>query len=258
MGDQVVEEFHGCYLLKSSNSKFINRTYIGYTVNPSRRVNQHNAGSHAGGARRTSQRGPWVMILMVHGFPNMISALRFEWAWQHPRRSRRLRQMVSMKRKNEKNVDYCFRILTAMLRTGPWNRLPLTIQWLEQECETRFPVPTEDIPPIHMAIAYGPVKTKRVTSRDGDADDSDDSDCHLCSMQINASHRLQCLRKDCRTNFHTTCLARAFTQGSSYLLPVEGSCPACSRPLLWGDLVRYKKGCYRNSQDTQLETLDLD
>uniref|UniRef100_A0A1B6IUC2 GIY-YIG domain-containing protein n=1 Tax=Homalodisca liturata TaxID=320908 RepID=A0A1B6IUC2_9HEMI len=133
----LVESFFGVYLLYSINPKYRGRTYIGYTVNPNRRISQHNKGCASGGARKTNNRGPWEMVLIVHGFPNDISALRFEWAWQHPQRSRRLRH-VMRKKPREKDFSYRLRILLEMLRMGPWNKLPLTIRWLVEEYQQDF------------------------------------------------------------------------------------------------------------------------
>lgn len=66
------------------------RTYIGSTPSPPRRIRQHN-GELTQGAWKTQNNRPWVMQLIVHGFPSKLAALQFEWAWQHPWISRHLR-----------------------------------------------------------------------------------------------------------------------------------------------------------------------
>lgn len=70
--------------------KHMPRTYVGSTPSPPRRIRQHN-GEITQGAWKTQSNRPWVMQLIVHGFPSKLAALQFEWAWQHPWKSRHLR-----------------------------------------------------------------------------------------------------------------------------------------------------------------------
>jgi structure-specific endonuclease subunit SLX1 len=64
-----------CYLLFSGR-----QTYIGATVDPDRRLRQHN-GEITGGARRTHGLS-WQRACYVSGFPTWNAALQFEWAWK--------------------------------------------------------------------------------------------------------------------------------------------------------------------------------
>lgn len=64
------------------------RAYIGATVDPRRRLRQHN-GEVLGGAARTAGRGPWHFECVVAGFRTWREALQFEWAAKyHSRRCR--------------------------------------------------------------------------------------------------------------------------------------------------------------------------
>ncbi len=58
------------------------RTYIGATVDPDRRLQQHN-GQRSGGARATAARpGEWYRVCYVKGFTDNHAALSFEWHWK--------------------------------------------------------------------------------------------------------------------------------------------------------------------------------
>lgn len=60
------EKFFGCYLVGSQNPAMKGRSYVGFTVNPPRRLRQHN-GVLAAGARYTRRLRPCEMIVVVHG-----------------------------------------------------------------------------------------------------------------------------------------------------------------------------------------------
>lgn len=66
--------FFACYLLTSLNPRFKGCHYIGFTVNPRRRIRQHN-GELRSGAWRTHRKRPWDMVLCVYGFSSQVTHL---------------------------------------------------------------------------------------------------------------------------------------------------------------------------------------
>ncbi len=70
-----------CYILKN-----LNRTYIGYTVDPNRRIQQHN-GILKGGAKATSTLKDWSFLAILTSTDPLFTknlALSIEWNLKCP------------------------------------------------------------------------------------------------------------------------------------------------------------------------------
>jgi len=87
-----------CYCLLREDS---GATYIGATIDMAHRIRQHNC-EIKGGAKFTSaavKNGhTWTLVCTVGRFPDMQTALQFEWMWKHVTRTKYMRQPVVTRR----------------------------------------------------------------------------------------------------------------------------------------------------------------
>ncbi|VDM66924.1 unnamed protein product, partial [Strongylus vulgaris] len=204
----VLNEFFGVYCLisRSPVKHYKNRCYIGYTVDPNRRIQQHNGGREKGGAKKTDNRGPWDMVCIIHGFPNSVAALRFEWAWQNPEKSRVIKDLALKKSRKETPFAYRLRVACHLLNSRPWNRFALTFRWLIPLEE--LPFPKEIMPPKHVTKKYGLVEKSTSEVHSEKERFLKRGDCQLCGEDIKMlSQLVRCPALTCAAHFHAKCLA---------------------------------------------------
>ncbi|KAH7337612.1 hypothetical protein B0J17DRAFT_432336, partial [Rhizoctonia solani] len=219
--------FYACYLLRSVKTKSSRSTYVGSTPDPPRRIRQHN-GELTQGAYKTRRGRPWVMTMIVHGFPSKLAALQFEWAWQHPYMSRHLR--VSQTKQGQETYSQIFKrdskanllqtkILVArtMLPISPYNTWPLHVKifteeakelWDKvQEIKTNEPLPDGLTISVELEGVDGKSASRQSSARTGPIEVKDTEfnsshihkyqslvnegaykGCSVCSSEINVKH----------------------------------------------------------------------
>eukprot|EP01135_Chromosphaera_perkinsii_P008107 Nk52_evm23s1129 gene=Nk52_evmTU23s1129 len=283
--------FYSCYLLRSLKPGCEGSTYIGFTCNPPRRIRQHN-GEIQNGARKTRFKRPWEMILVVHGFPEEISALRFEWAWQNPFSSTRLKYIIgkSIGKRKSLSVEGKIFILSYMLNATPWCRLPLNVQWLNPTFVKDFP--SSRPPPGHVRFYSGDIVFQRgkeqleeddsainqLTERlrksniyDDEREEeefdesvpdkeniSSEESCIMCFEEIvhETNNWVSCTVPKCQMKAHLRCLSQWFLNNDpDQLIPVIGTCPCCKSELVWGNLIlKLRKRGHDNSRRRKVTT----
>ncbi|KAI7873055.1 hypothetical protein BDF14DRAFT_1751452 [Spinellus fusiger] len=251
--------FYCCYLIRSLDTQHTNRTYVGSTPNPLRRLRQHN-GDISQGAKKTRSYRPWELVMLVHGFPNPPCALAFENAWQHPLVSRHLKRAQQYTAPNSsigmRSPQHAYLLLSKMravhdvLSTKPFSRWPLHLHFATPVWQYLFMA--------EGAAVVGKPLPHHMLSTVGDIDSfysamvpkQPSPTCPL-SLVSQTPVCYQCKRDICRQAintfvtcsvcaiaFHLTCLAHVFLGSSIALVPVDGQCPKCDSHLRWGDLIQ--------------------
>ncbi|KAF9453910.1 hypothetical protein P691DRAFT_522268 [Macrolepiota fuliginosa MF-IS2] len=143
--------FYCCYLLKSAHSLRSYKNYIGSAPDPARRLRKHN-GDLTGGARKTAAYRPWIMQLLVHGFPSRSAATSFEYAWQNHHKSRYLRDKADnpLFQKRGARLEQNILVLQTMIRTHPFSIWPLHVKIFTEEALRCWDVLTS-VPPSFLS-----------------------------------------------------------------------------------------------------------
>lgn len=278
------KKFYGCYLLVSLGARAKGRTYIGFTVKPKRRIRQHN-GELAMGASRTRMGRPWEMVLVVYGFSSQGRALAFEWAWQHPRRSKSIRdQIAKMKSGQLSGVKGKARILRELLSSEAFQNERLKVQILDSKYASPVHPLLSNISrkegdgegglPVSIApLASLPDSNEPLAE---DSDDSEETEEETEESQIGSGYNTKCmlcfqdliegcvsLSCRCESRFHPSCLENHFAKKSEKKTDGgvsvsasasdqqcdQGPCPLCGYELTWEEALAL--GRERDKEDEE-------
>ena len=78
-----------CYIVKQVNGTR-DLTYVGYTVNPSRRIRQHSSEIRGGALYTSKYKCPWeFLVVMTCPSWNNVKSMQTEWLIKHPNRKRK-------------------------------------------------------------------------------------------------------------------------------------------------------------------------
>ncbi|EPY49714.1 structure-specific endonuclease catalytic subunit [Schizosaccharomyces cryophilus OY26] len=254
--------FYCCYLIQSKKKASSRSLYIGSTPNPIRRLRQHN-GEIQGGAWKTRNGRPWIVLCLVHGFPNKISALQFEWIWQHPNISRHTKDKEAKINKTP-SLSNSLVALQQIVSCNGWNRWPLEITFFSQHAFEKWKAISKGNTSVKFTMKeeelmdfYHKASEMESTKPQSENNMTRKSICDICLCEVHERDSLlHCLYDDCDMTSHTTCLAVHFLENENQILPIVGRCIQCLRFLQWSKLIQSIQMLEMNVNDHENDMTD--
>jgi structure-specific endonuclease subunit SLX1 len=274
-----------CYLLRSDRTPTSKATYVGFSVDPLHRLRQHN-GEITSGAWRTSRYRPWKHIAIVGGFPSHITALQFEWQWQHPEKSRIPDLDGSVRGAGHRRL---FIVLSRLFKTRLWKQLNLVVYFFAEDMCSEFVkllggervnvqiTTREQFEAARKALKQQLTQQATVEvlcSMCGTSNEDDKrwlwtcvgcaNSCHLtclasnmgsASIQRNFSSVLSASTGNL-TDFvssSSSAVSRDHTSSDSAMLPQSAACPRCSTTLEWSTVVRQSRRSSTGNESAAVE-----
>lgn len=242
-----------CYLLTSKRTPTSKATYIGFSTQPIHRLRQHN-GEIVAGARKTSKYRPWVHVAIVSGFPNKITALQFEWQWQHPDRTRITGKTLS-KRSGYKR---CLDELVSLLNKSLWKQLNLNVLFPNEDYMNDFQrIIGSDITTSCTFISETFAVT--ATSRACNTVNTTLPDTCASCKELITSEATCWTCTNCDKTLHVVCTANKSVVSDESLVPDRGDCAHCNYSYPWSEIVRKvrKAANAQNNDDDNDGSIDM-
>ncbi len=220
-----------CYLLTSKRTPTSKATYIGFSTQPIHRLRQHN-GELVAGARKTSKYRPWVHVAIVSGFPNKITALQFEWQWQHPDRTRIAGNAVLSKRSGYKK---CLDELVNLLNKKLWKQLDLSVLFPNEDYMKDFRLISGS--EITCACTFiSETYSFAGPSKIAVGDILPSEVCHLCTAPFTNDIAFWTC-PNCEKSLHIVCTANKSLVPEDGVVPARGECTHCNFSYPWCEIV---------------------
>eukprot|EP01039_Chlorochromonas_danica_P007492 gene7492-8283_t len=270
-----------CYLLRSLATPTSRASYIGFSTNPHHRLRQHN-GEVSAGAWHTSKRRPWIHVVVIEGFPNKVTALMFEWQWQHPDKSRHTGNTSAIvaggsgstappRRKSYHGYKAKLETLKLLLDQPLWQQLGLRVHIVDDSCHTTILtllghnrrivlMPSTPLIISQLNSSVTPATTTTTTTS-CPADVVVQGRCLLCKEEAGSWKVWQCA--SCSSLHHLHCLGIAMvntaTESVVDLVPRQGVCQGCGTRLMWSAIVQqHRKATPNASTTTDLGDNDIE